>query len=55
MKTLLRKKSANAAEFKNILDEKMAQDKPKDEIEKTTFKNSKENIETLIEKYAQKK
>ena len=47
-------KSANAAEFKNILDEKMAQDKPKDEIEKTTFKNSKENIETLIEKYAQK-
>lgn len=47
-------KSANAAEFKNILDEKMAQDKPKDEIEKTTFKNSRENIETLIEKYAQK-
>ena len=28
--------------------------KPKDEIEKTTFKNSRENIETLIEKYAQK-
>ena len=47
-------KSANAAEFKNILDEKMAQDKPKDEIEKTTFKNSRENIENIIEKYAQK-
>ncbi len=46
--------NAAAKEFKSILDEKMAQDKPENSIEKTTFKNSRENIENLIEKYAQK-
>ena len=46
--------NAAAKEFKNILDEKMAQDKPENSIEKISFKNSRENIENLIEKYAQK-
>ncbi len=46
--------NAAAKEFKNILDEKMAQDKPDNTIEKISFKNSRENIENLIEKYAQK-
>ncbi len=46
--------NAAAKEFKNILDEKMAQDKPDNNIEKISFKNSRENIENLIEKYAQK-
>ncbi len=46
--------NAAAKEFKNILDEKMAQDKPENSIEKVSFKNSRENIENLIEKYAQK-
>lgn len=46
--------NAAAKEFKNILDEKMAQDKPDNAIEKISFKNSRENIENLIEKYAQK-
>ena len=32
----------------------MAQDKPDNTIEKISFKNSRENIENLIEKYAQK-
>ena len=46
--------NAAAKEFKNILDEKMAQDTPDNNIEKISFKNSRENIENLIEKYAQK-
>ena len=46
--------NAAAKEFKSILDEKMAQDKPENSIEKISFKNSRENIENLIEKYAQK-
>lgn len=46
--------NAAAKEFKSILDEKMAQDKPENSIEKISFKNSRENIESLIEKYAQK-
>ncbi len=46
--------NAAAKEFKSILDEKMAQDKPDNTIEKISFKNSRENIENLIEKYAQK-
>lgn len=46
--------NAAAKEFKNIFDEKMAQDKPDNTIEKISFKNSRENIENLIEKYAQK-
>ena len=45
--------NAAAKEFKSILDEKMAQDKPENSIEKISFKNSRENIENLIEKYAQ--
>lgn len=51
-------KSSAAKEFKSILDEKIAADKPQNQnalpVEKASFKNSKENIETLIEKYAQK-
>lgn len=45
-----------AKEFKNILDEKLNENTKTAEnsIEKTTFKNSKENIENLIEKYAAK-
>ncbi len=46
--------NAAAKEFKSILDEKMAQDKPENSIEKISFKNSRENIENLIDKYAQK-
>ena len=46
--------NAAAKEFKSILDEKMAQDKPENSIEKISFKNSRENIESLIKKYAQK-
>ena len=41
-----------AKEFKAILDEKMGENK--ETIEKTTFKNSREDIENLINKYAQK-
>ena len=40
-----------AKEFKAILDEKMGENK--ETIEKTTFKNSSEDIENLINKYAQ--
>lgn len=45
-----------AKEFKNILDEKLNENTKTAEnnIEKTTFKNSRENIENLIEKYAVK-
>ncbi len=45
-----------AKEFKNILDEKLNENTKTAEnnIEKTTFKNSRENIENLIEKYAAK-
>lgn len=45
-----------AKEFKNILDEKLNENTKTAEnnIEKTTFKNSRENIESLIEKYAVK-
>ena len=45
-----------AKEFKNILDEKLNKNTKTAEnnIEKTTFKNSRENIENLIEKYAAK-
>ena len=45
-----------AKEFKNILDEKLNENTKTAEnnIEKTTFKNSRENIENLIEKYAEK-
>lgn len=46
--------NAAAKEFKNILDEKISQDKPENSIDKISFKNSRENIENLIEKYAQK-
>ncbi len=41
-----------AKEFKAILDEKMGE--KKETVEKTTFKNSREDIENLINKYAQK-
>lgn len=41
-----------AKEFKAILDEKMGENKGT--VEKTTFKNSREDIENLINKYAQK-
>ena len=41
-----------AKEFKAILDEKMGENK--ETVEKTTFKNSREDIENLINKYAQK-
>ena len=41
-----------AKEFKAILDEKMSENK--ETVEKTTFKNSREDIENLINKYAQK-
>lgn len=41
-----------AIEFKNILNEKLSEGK--ESLEKITFKNSRENIENLIEKYAQK-
>lgn len=44
--------SAPAVEFKKILDEKMGESKSS--IEKINFKNSKEDIENLIVKYAQK-
>lgn len=51
-------KSSAAKEFKSILDEKIAADKPQNQnalpVEKASFKNSRENIEGLIEKYAQK-
>ena len=51
-------KSSAAKEFKSILDEKIAADKPQSQdaipVEKASFKNSRENIEGLIEKYAQK-
>ncbi len=44
-----------AQEFKSILDEKLNENnKTTESIEKTTFKNSRENIENLIDKYAQK-
>ena len=45
-----------AKEFKNLLDEKLNENTKTAEnnIEKTTFKNSRENIENLIEKYAAK-
>ena len=45
-----------AKEFKNILDEKLNENTKTAEnnIEKTTFKNSRENIENMIEKYAAK-
>ena len=45
-----------AKEFKNILDEKLNENTKTAENnrEKTTFKNSRENIENLIEKYAAK-
>lgn len=45
-----------AKEFKNILDEKLNENTKTAEnnIEKTIFKNSRENIENLIEKYAAK-
>ena len=46
--------NAAAKEFKSILDEKMAQDNPENSIEKIPFKNSRENIERIMEKYAQK-
>lgn len=51
-------KSSAAKEFKSILDEKIAADKPQNQdaipVEKASFKNSRESIEGLIEKYAQK-
>ena len=49
-------KSSAAKEFKSILDEKLAADKAQNTMpeEKASFKNSRENIEGLIEKYAQK-
>lgn len=46
--------NAAAKEFKSILDEKISQDKSENSIDKISFKNSRENIENLIEKYAQK-